>query len=62
MSLLVDTHALIWAMDDPRRLSLRGSLAIQDPANVKFVSAATVWKLAIKVGQGRMTLSLPYRQ
>lgn len=25
------------------------------------VSAATIWELAIKVGQGKITLSIPYR-
>jgi PIN domain nuclease of toxin-antitoxin system len=36
-------------------------LAMQDPANQRFLSAATIWELAIKVGQGKMTLSMPYR-
>jgi PIN domain nuclease of toxin-antitoxin system len=59
---LVDTHSLIWAMDEPHRLSLPAAVAIQDPANEQFVSAATIWELAIKVGQGKLALSLPYRQ
>lgn len=36
--------------------------ALQDPANDLWLSAATVWELAIKVGQGQITLSMPYRQ
>jgi PIN domain nuclease of toxin-antitoxin system len=60
--LLLDTHSLIWAMDDPTKLSGPASTALQDPANDLLLSAATVWELAIKVGQGKLKLSLPYRQ
>jgi PIN domain nuclease of toxin-antitoxin system len=60
--LLVDTHSLIWAMDEPHRLSVRASVAIQEPVNERLVSAATVWELSIKISQGKLTLSLPYRQ
>jgi PIN domain nuclease of toxin-antitoxin system len=31
--LLIDTHALIWAMDDPSKLSGTATTALQDPAN-----------------------------
>jgi PIN domain nuclease of toxin-antitoxin system len=62
VNLLVDSHSLVWAMDEPRRLSLKASLAIQNPANARHVSAATIWELSIKVGLGKITLSLPYRQ
>jgi PIN domain nuclease of toxin-antitoxin system len=36
--------------------------AIQDPANDRVISAALIWELSIKVGQGKLGLSLPYRQ
>jgi PIN domain nuclease of toxin-antitoxin system len=60
--LLIDTHTLIWAMDDATQLSGPAATALQDPANDLLLSAATVWELAIKVGQGKLKLSLPYRQ
>jgi PIN domain nuclease of toxin-antitoxin system len=60
--LLLDTHALLWSVDDPPKLSTVALAAIQDPANDRLLSAATVWELAIKVGLGKITLSLPYRQ
>ncbi|HMF13829.1 MAG TPA: type II toxin-antitoxin system VapC family toxin [Gemmataceae bacterium] len=62
MRLLLDTHALLWSVDDPQKLSTVALAAIQDPANDRLLSAATVWELAIKVGLGKITLSLPYRQ
>jgi PIN domain nuclease of toxin-antitoxin system len=60
--LLIDTHTLIWAMDDPTKLSGPATTALQDPLNDLLLSAATVWELAIKIGQKKLVLSLPYRQ
>jgi PIN domain nuclease of toxin-antitoxin system len=62
LRLLLDTHALLWAVDDPSQLSAPAMAAMADPANDRLLSAATIWELAIKVGQGKLTLSLPYRQ
>lgn len=62
MRLLIDTHSLIWTMDDPRKLGGTATAHLQDPANDLLVSAATIWELAIKFGQGKLALSLPYRQ
>jgi PIN domain nuclease of toxin-antitoxin system len=61
MRLLLDTHALVWSVEAPPRLSAAALAAIQDPANDRLLSAATIWELAIKVGQGRINLSMPYR-
>lgn len=61
MRLLIDTHTLIWAMDDPSKLSGLATTALQDPANDLLLSAATVWDMAIKFGQGKLRLSLSYR-
>jgi PIN domain nuclease of toxin-antitoxin system len=58
---LLDTHALFWCADDPTRLSPAAAAAIQDLGNDRLLSAPTVWELAIKFGQGKITLSLPYR-
>ena len=62
MRLILDTHTLIWSVDDPSKVSSAAMTAMTDPANERFISAATIWELAIKVGQGKLTLSLPYRE
>jgi PIN domain nuclease of toxin-antitoxin system len=59
--LLLDTHTLIWSIDDPSRLSAVALAVISDPAKDRVLSAATIWELSIKVGQGKLPLSLPYR-
>jgi PIN domain nuclease of toxin-antitoxin system len=58
---LVDAHSLIWALDDPRKLGVRSIAVLEDPANELVVSAGTIWELSIKVGLGKLSLSLPFR-
>jgi PIN domain nuclease of toxin-antitoxin system len=62
MRLLVDTQSLIWYVDQDYLLSHAACEAMTDPANDLLVSAATVWEIAIKVGLGKLKLSLTYRQ
>ena len=62
MRLLLDTHALIWAVDQPDRLGSRARPALEDAANEVVISAATIWEIAIKTGLGKLTLSVPYRE
>lgn len=61
MRLLLDSHTLIWAADDPGKLTAQAQSLILDPANDRLVSAATVWEMAIKFSLGKLPLSLPYR-
>jgi PIN domain nuclease of toxin-antitoxin system len=48
----LDTHVLIW-WDEGRPLAVEARRAIGD-ADVVFVSAATAWEIAIKIGLGRL--------
>jgi PIN domain nuclease of toxin-antitoxin system len=59
--LILDTHVLIWAVDDPTNLGGAATTFLQDPSNDLIVSAATIWEAAIKVGLAKLTLSQPYR-
>lgn len=61
MRVLIDTHAVIWYVDQDHLLGAAAHAAITDPANDLLLSAATVWEVAIKVGLRKLTLSLPYR-
>lgn len=54
MRLLLDTHALVWAALDDRRLSASSRAAILDQDNSVFVSLASIWEIAIKLGIGKM--------
>lgn len=52
MNLLLDTHVLIW-WDEGRRLAADARRAIADADGV-YVSAASAWEIAIKIGLGRL--------
>jgi PIN domain nuclease of toxin-antitoxin system len=52
MNLLLDTHVLIW-WDEGRRLSDLARRAIET-ADTVYVSAASAWEVAIKIGLGRL--------
>jgi PIN domain nuclease of toxin-antitoxin system len=60
--LLLDTHTLFWSVENSSKISAMAMSVIQPLTNDVLLSAATIWELAIKVGQGKMALSLPYRQ
>jgi PIN domain nuclease of toxin-antitoxin system len=48
MRLLLDTHVLLWALANPRRLGKDARTAIEDPDNEVLFSAASIWEIAIK--------------
>jgi PIN domain nuclease of toxin-antitoxin system len=54
MTLLLDTHALLWWLDDPGLLSGAAREAIGDGRNAVFVSAVVAWEIAIKKGLGKL--------
>ena len=58
MRALLDTHALLWALGDPSRLSARARRACADPRTVLFVSVASAWEVAIKLGRGSLKLDV----
>ena len=59
MRLLLDTHALLWAVDDPRKLSPVARRRIEAGRNRVFVSLASLWELAIKGSVGRLETARP---
>ncbi len=47
MRLLLDTHTLIWAVDQPSQLGPAAVVALQDPSNDLLLSMGTIWEIAI---------------
>ena len=56
LSLLLDTHVLLWWLAANSRLSQAARNAIGESEAV-YVSAATAWEIAIKVSQGKLDFS-----
>ena len=59
MTLLLDTHTLLWFVEDAAALSDRARAAIEDLDNTPAYSIASVWEMAIKVGLGKLAMSRP---
>jgi len=53
MKLLLDTHLLIWAVEEPEKLSIAARGMLENPSNELLFSAASIWEIAIKYGRGR---------
>jgi PIN domain nuclease of toxin-antitoxin system len=54
MTLLLDTHAFLWWLDDPHLLSHSARKAIADGRNTVYISAAVAWEIAIKQFLGEL--------
>ena len=61
MRLLLDTHALLWAVGAPERLSERVRAALLADDHQVRVSIASLWEIAIKVSLRRLELSPDWR-
>jgi PIN domain nuclease of toxin-antitoxin system len=53
MNLLLDTHIALWVIADDARLSQKARDLILAPKNSVWVSAVSIWEIAIKFGLGR---------
>lgn len=53
MKFLIDTHLLIWAANEPEKLSNKAVSLMANPEHELLFSAASIWEVAIKNGLGR---------
>jgi PIN domain nuclease of toxin-antitoxin system len=54
VTLLLDTHVLLWWLADDPRLTPAMREAIADPSTSVVVSAASAWEAAIKAAVGKL--------
>ena len=59
MRLLVDTHVFLWWRGDDPRLGDVERQAIRDGHNDVWLSAASIWEIAIKHSLGRLEIPEP---
>jgi len=59
MPLLLDTHVLVWLLEDSARISGQTYALIEQAADQDqlFVSAITPWEIAMLVAKGRLRLA-----
>ena len=62
MRLLVDTHALLWAIDSPEKLGRKAREVLTGPGQRIFVSTVSLWEIAIKISLDRLDLDPDWRE
>jgi PIN domain nuclease of toxin-antitoxin system len=53
LNLLLDTHIALWAIADSPKLPRPARELIESPKSTVWISAASVWEIAIKYALGR---------
>ena len=60
MNLLLDTHILIWALNDSPFLSTKARELILDPDNTIYYSTISVWEVLLK--HARRPVAIPFNE
>ena len=55
--LLLDTHRLLWSLLEPKRLSDKVTLELENPSNEVWISPITTWEIIILAEKGRVDLN-----
>lgn len=56
MDLLLDSHAALWMVAEPERLSARASDAVSSGSHVVYLSVVSIWELEAKAAKGKLPL------
>ena len=56
MKYLLDTHIIIWWLEDSPQLAAHERMVIADGSNEVFVSAASAWEIEIKRAKGLLSI------
>jgi PIN domain nuclease of toxin-antitoxin system len=59
---LLDTHTFIWLVTGDTKLSAAALALAKDPKNRLVLSAASAWKISIKVALARLEIDVPLEQ
>jgi PIN domain nuclease of toxin-antitoxin system len=61
MTILLDTHTLLWFLENDPQLPDSTRTRIQTSTTV-FVSIVSLWEIAIKTNIGKLSLPIPFTQ
>jgi PIN domain nuclease of toxin-antitoxin system len=56
MKILIDTHALLWAVTDDGRLTAAAKQVYLDTENELYFNAVSFWEICVKVSLGKLSL------
>ncbi|ANH80123.1 DNA-binding protein [Niabella ginsenosidivorans] len=57
MTYLLDTHYVLWAIAETKKIPARVKMVLTDPENTILVSAVSFWEIALKSRLGKLTLN-----
>lgn len=60
MNLLLDTHTLIWFLENDVQLSEFAANEILKPSNKSYVSIASIWEIAIKKSLNKLEMNTSF--
>lgn len=58
MNYLLDTHTFLWFLEGNNNLSEKARISIENTENIKFISIASIWEVAIKLNLGKLKLDI----
>jgi len=62
VTVLLDTHVLLWAAGQSSKLSAKARALLERPGQRRWFSAASLWEIAIKQALGRSDFSVDPRR
>ena len=62
MTYLLDTHTVLWFLEDDPQLPKNVSREIANIEHKCFVSIASLWETAIKIKLGKLTIKFPFEK
>ena len=62
MRYLLDTHTLLWWLENDKRLKNTFKKVISNPKNVIYISVVSGWEISIKQKKGKLPLKTTVRE
>lgn len=59
MKVLLDTHTVLWAMNEPSFLSNSAAMLLLDNTTEVLISTVTAWELSVKYHNGKLPEAAP---
>lgn len=60
MDCLLDTHTLLWFLEDSDQLPAKVRTTVMNVDNRCYISMASLWEIAIKINVGKLTIKFPF--
>lgn len=60
MTYLLDTHIILWWLEDSHELRHETKSLIMNPEHRMLISTASIWEINIKIGIGKLKVSKEY--